>query len=397
MFWRMLLQLLRGSRGRLAVALVAVMSCAAVTSALLNLDLDIGRKLTREFRTLGANLVISPRRNAQNETGVADATSASSPNLMDAAAVLPAVERARTPDVVAAAPYLYMVAHAAAGTVARAAERVTATPVVVAGTWLDQQRYLDPTWKLEGNWVSSREDNQHCLVGRNVARQLGLVPGGRLVLTYLGRNASLEVAGVIDAGGTEDNQVFVNLPVAQDLSGLQGKIELVQLSVSGTSAGISQYVANLAQALPEFDVQPLRQVTEAEGRLLGRTQLLIVSMVALILVLTALCVLATMAALAWERREDVGLMKALGGSISRIVGLFLAEVGVLGAVGGFIGCLAGLALSEWMGERVFGTSITPRWETFPVTIGLMILVAMAGALPLRLLGKVKPAVILRGE
>ena len=62
MFGRLLLKLLRGSRGRLAVALVAVISCAAVTSALLNLDLDIERKLTREFRTLGANLVISPRQ-----------------------------------------------------------------------------------------------------------------------------------------------------------------------------------------------------------------------------------------------------------------------------------------------------------------------------------------------
>ena len=51
----------------------------------------------------------------------------------------------------------------------------------------------------------------------------------------------------------------------------------------------------------------------------------------------ALCVLATMAALAMERRADVGLMKALGGSIGRIVGLFLAEVGVLGAVGGCAG------------------------------------------------------------
>ncbi len=120
-------------------------------------------------------------------------------------------------------------------------------------------------------------------------------------------------------------------------------------------------------------------------------------MVVLILVLTALCVLATMAALAMERREDVGLMKALGGSISRIVGLFLAEVGVLGAVGGLIGCIAGVALAQWMGQRVFGTSITPRWDIFPLTIAMMVGVALAGALPLRLLGRVKPAVILRGE
>ena len=58
---------------------------------------------------------------------------------------------------------------------------------------------------------------------------------------------------------------------------------------------------------------------------------------------------------------------------------------------------AGFALSRWMGQRVFGTSITPRWEVFPLTVALMVAVAMAGALPLRLLGRVKPAVILRGE
>ena len=182
-----------------------------------------------------------------------------------------------------------------------------------------------------------------------------------------------------------------------NLRGPEGQIGLVQLSVQGTAAEISAYAARLAKALPQFEVRPIRQVTEAEGAMLGRIRLLIFSMVLLILVLTALCVLATMAALAMERREDVGLMKALGGSISRIVGLFLAEVGVLGAVGGLIGCVAGLALSHWMGERVFGAAIAARWEVFPLTVGLMVIVALAGALPLRLLGKVKPAVILRGE
>ena len=59
MFGRLLVKLLRGSRGRLSVALIAVISGAAVISALLNLDLDIERKLTQEFRLLGANLVIS--------------------------------------------------------------------------------------------------------------------------------------------------------------------------------------------------------------------------------------------------------------------------------------------------------------------------------------------------
>ena len=378
MFARLLWKLLRGSRGRLAVAIVALVSGGAVISALINLDLGVEHKLTQEFRTLGANLVVSPGQSAK----VGDA---GAPTLMNEDTVMRAIEQTRTSSVVAAAPYLYVVARAAN------------TPVVVAGTWLDETPKLAPAWKLEGEWVASRDDSARCLVGRNVARQFKLAPGAPVELKYLDRSARLTVVGVVDAGGAEDNQVFVNLPVAQDLAGKPGVIGLAQLSVTGSTQSIAEYAAQLAKALPQVEVQPIRQVTEAEGALLHRIQLLIVSMVALILILTALCVLATMAALAMERRADVGLMKALGGSIARVVGLFVAEVGVLGAAGGLIGCVAGVALSHWMGERVFGTSISARWEIFPLTVGLMVIVALAGALPLRLLGNVKPAVILRGE
>jgi len=396
MFWRILFQMLRGSRGRLAVALVALISGAAVISALINLDLDIGSKLTEEFRTLGANVVIAPRDvqagsqpNSQ-VTAKVDASSgadrnAEAPLLMNEADVLKQLGSVQLREVVAAAPYLYIVS------------RAEKTQVVVAGTWLDQALKLDPTWKLTGNWVASREDQTHCLVGSGVARQLHLAPGSSLELSYSGRVAQLRVAGVVNAGGADDNQIFMNLPVAQQLSGLSGRIGLVQLSVGGTAQNVTGVVATLANALPDYEVRAIRQVTEAEGSLLARLRLLMFSMVLLILVLTALCVLATMAALAIERREDVGLMKALGGSISRVVGLFLAEVGVLGAIGGVVGCVAGVALSIWMGQRVFATAISVRWEIFPLTIGLMIIVALAGAAPLRMLGKVKPAVIFRGE
>jgi putative ABC transport system permease protein len=380
MFWRLLLQLLRGSRGRLAVALLALASGAAVISALLNLDLDMERKLTQEFRSLGANVVIAPRRTP----GVAD-SAAMSGALMDQSEVLGAVENLHSPEVVAAAPMLYVVVQA------------RGSNVVLAGTWLDQIPKLAPSWKISGEGIRSREDATHCLVGRNVARQLHAVPGSPLELDYLGRTAQLTLAGVVDSGGAEDNQIFANLPVAQILAGLDRQIGLVQLSVAGNSKTIEALEQKLSQALPGLEVRPIRQVTEAEGSLLNRIRLLIVSMVILILALTALCVLATMAALAMERRSDVGLMKALGGSITRIVGIFLAEVGVLGALGGLLGCFAGVALSNWMGRRVFGAAISIRWEIFPLTIAMMVGVALAAAFPLRLLGKIKPAVILRGE
>lgn len=379
MFTRILWKLLRASRGRLVVALVALVSGAAVISALLNLQFDIEHKLTQEFRTLGANLVIAPARDAQMIGSPAESAA-----LMNQDAVLSQVERLRTQELVAAAPFLYVVA------------QVKDKPLVVAGTWLDEATKLAPTWKIAGTRIASREDGTSSLLGRNVAQQLNLAPGAQMELRYLDRRALLTVAGIVDAGGPEDNQVFVNLPVAQQLAGLTGQIGVMQLSINGTTKTIESYAQRLAANLPGFEVRPIRQVTEAEGELLNRIRLLILSMVLLILVLTGLCVLATMAALAMERREDVGLMKALGGSISRIVGLFLAEVGVLGALGGLVGCIVGIALSRWMGQRVFGAAVSARWEIFPLTVALMVGAALAGALPLRRLGSVKPAVILRG-
>jgi putative ABC transport system permease protein len=367
------------------VALVAIVSGAAVISALLNLDLDVGSKLSQEFRTLGANVVIAPRqpqRSTPGKTNVAGSPSA--PGLMDENAVVEQLKSVKTAQIVAA-PYLYVIS------------RADKTPVVVAGTWVDEAQRLSPTWKIEGNRVESRDDQVHALVGRNVARELHLATGGEIALDYLGRTAKLTVAGIVDSGDAEDNQVFVNLVVAQQLSNLDGQIGVVQLNVGGGSKNVADVAAKLAAALPDYDVHPIRQVAAAEGALLGRLRLLIFSMVALILVLTSLCVLATMAALAIERREDVGLMKALGGSISRVVGLFLAEVGVLGAVGGTIGCVVGMVLTRWMGHRVFEATISMRWEIIPLTIALMIAVALAGASPLRMLGNVKPAVIFRGE
>jgi putative ABC transport system permease protein len=378
MFWRLLWKLLRGSSGRLVVAILALVSGGMVISALLNLEFDIERKLTQEFRMLGANLVISPGHDTQIAGAVPSA-------LMNESDAFAAIQNLKDPAVVAAVPFLYIV------------ERADDMPVVVAGTKMEDLPKLEPSWRIEGQWTSSRDDQTPCVVGRNVAQQLHLALNSPLHLSYLGKTAQLTLVGIVDAGGAEDNQVFLQLPEVQSFAGLPGQIGLVQLSVRGTAKSISDYAARLATALPANEVRPIRQVTEAEGDLLNRIRLLIVSMVLLILVLTALCVLATMAALAMERRQDVGLMKALGGSIARIVALFMAEVGVLGAAGGFVGAILGIELSRWMGQRVFGTAISARWEIFPLTIALMVAVALAGALPLRLLGKVKPAVIFRGE
>jgi len=375
MFWRILWRLLYASRGRLALALLAVTCGAAICTALLNLDLDATDKLTREFRVLGPNIVVSPA-----ETG--DAAT------MDAGAA-ERIEQLRLPEVVSVAPYLYLSARAEAGE--------NQTPVIVAGTWFDDIHRLNSWWKVDGNWVTGRENRGECMIGEEAAVRLGLVPGQSLSVHYAGRETALKVAAVVTAGSSEDNQIFISLPQAQELGSLGSQASLIQINARGSASEVEEVIRRLSLALPGLQVRPLHQLAEAEGRLLDRIRGLLFATVLLILALTSLGVLATMAGLALERRHDVGLMKALGGSVRTIMRFFLAEATVIALAGGIVGFVGGILLSQWIGERVFSVSITPRLAVLPATLALMVLVSLAGALPLRLLGRVRPTDILRGE
>ncbi len=60
MFWRIVRRLLTANFGRLFLILLALGAGAAVTSALLNLQIDAKRRLTTEFRASGANVIVVP-------------------------------------------------------------------------------------------------------------------------------------------------------------------------------------------------------------------------------------------------------------------------------------------------------------------------------------------------
>ena len=385
MFVRLLWGILRSSRGRLIVALLALTSGAAVVAALLTLQADVQRKLSGEFRTLGANLIIQPPQALQTAVEIRSAAAGSFLDAGMVEKVAAAANSAAAGTVLA--PYLYTVA------------QVDSHPVVVSGTWLDAAPRLSPWWKLAaGNWIASRDDTAYCLVGRDAARTLGLRVGNEIRLETGDVSVPLRISGVIESGADEDDQIIVSLPVAQKLAGATGKISLISLrNVPGGVAQIESARRALAAAFPSAEVRPVRQVTEAQADLSSRLRLLIEGTVILISLLTLLCVLATMAALAVERRRDVALMRALGGSASRVVSLFLAEAGLLGAISGLAGYLMGIVLARWVGWRVFQAAVSPAWKILPLTVAVMTGIALAGALPLRLLAKTRPGAILRGE
>src|SRR5262249_54883830 len=212
-----------------------------------------------------------------------------------------------------------------------------------------------------------------------------------------GREEACRLDYIRSLGGIEDDQILVPLDLAQRLAGLPGRVSVFQIAATGTPAAIDRYIADLSQRLPEAEVRPLRQFTEAEGKIYNRISGLLTATVVLVLILTALCVMAGMTNAAMERKNDVGLMKAIGGATRRVLRFFVAEAALLGMTGGIVGAGAGMGLSMALGHAVFGVAARPRLIVYPVVVVLTVIVAIAGALPLRRLASIRPAAVFRGE
>jgi putative ABC transport system permease protein len=379
MFWRIVRRLITANYGRLFVILLALGAGAAITSALLNLQIDAKRRLTTEFRALGANVIVATR----------DANVNSGGDTLDESllAELP-TENAGKP--VPAVAFLYVI-----GAVAKTGE-IHHEAAVIAGTEGQGLTQVRPGRRMEYS-ADLEKDPLACEVGAKAAAQFKVDAGDSLDLRNQGREATCKVFAVVATGGAEDTQIFTNLFTAQALADLPGRISLVQLSVTGTPDSIDKFVATLSKRLPAADVHGIKQLAEAEGKLYNRISGLLSTTVVIVLFLTSLCVMAGMSNVAIERKNDVGLMKAIGGSVRRVVRLFLAEAILMGIVGGLIGSAFGIVGSIWLGKAVFGVAAQPRWIVYPVSVGITIIVSIASAFPLRRLASVRPANVFRGE
>ena len=376
MFWRIVRRLFAAQRGRLLVILLALGASAALTAALLNLQVDARDRLTKEFRVFGANIIVAPRDTKSSNAGVVTLDES-------------IVEKVRQslPLHASADSYLYLVASISSTS---SAQPVNA---VIAGQ--RTERIDQSSWKSA--IVTPRDNKSLCLVGVKAAQQLHLQPTDRLTL----KNDKVEqscISEIADAhGDAQDSQIVVNLDAAQRLASLPGKVSLIQISVAGTPREIRDYIVTLSQKIPDADVHGLRQFTDAEAKIYTRVSGLLTATTALVLALTGLCVMAAMTNVAMERKNDVGLMKAIGGATRRVLRLFLAEAALLGLAGGLVGAAAGLVLSIWLGKTVFGVAARPRLIVYPVSVALTILVAIVSSYPLRRLANISPASVFRGE
>jgi putative ABC transport system permease protein len=382
MFWRIIRRLFGANPGRLFVMLLALGAGAAVTAALLNLQVDANRRLTSEFRAFGPNVLVLPQNSSplRTETLPESIVHSVPVNLQSGRVVV--------------SSRLYLVARLSP------AGAVESFSAVVAGTnplaFLAATVSSSPNPSVTPN-VAPPITGHGCVLGTNVARQLNAQQDADFTLTNADRREICHVASFYQTGGPEDDRVTIGLRAAQRLADLPGRISAIELTVPGTPSEVQAYIKDLQRVLPDADVRPIRQFTEAQAKIYDRISGLLTATVGIVLVLTSLCVMTAMTNVAMERKMDVGLMKAIGGSMRRVLRLFLVEAALLGLAGGVIGAAAGIFLSIGLGKAVFGVAARPRLIVYPVAVALTVIVAILSAYPLRRLASIRPASVFRGE
>jgi len=419
MFLRLVFESFWRQKRRKALAGAAVMLGVSVATAMIAVATDIGDKISRELRSYGANLLVTPQQDSLDlEIGGVNLKPPGDGSYLNESDLPKIRGTFWHNNIVGFAPMLpVQVELGLKGLDQRTLVGTYFLKKLSLGkeSFLTGVRVTHPWWTVEGAWPE--DDSEDVLVGERLAREAGLRVGETIPIA----GQPHRISGILSAGGAEDEQIVAPLGLAQQILGRRGAVRRLYVSAltkpQDALAGrdprtmnpelferwyCSPYVQSIAyqlqEAIPDSHAEPIRQVAQNEGAVLARIKGLMLWITAAALVASALAVSAAMATAIFERRREVGLMKALGARNALIAALFFTEATLLALLGGGVGFLGGAILARQIGRSIFNAEITVEPVLLPVILGIAVIVTFAGsAMAIRHAVKSDPVYALRGE
>jgi len=420
MFARLLYESFRRQKRRKLLAGIAITLGVAVATAMIAVATDIGDKISRELRSYGANLLVTPQEDTLDvEIGGLNLKPPSDGSFLDEADLPKIKGMFWRNNIVGFSPML-----PATVTGGEAGPNTTApilcTYFAKTVTFGKEEfttgvRNTHPWWKVHGEWPA--DDSQDVLLGEHLASKLNKHADDSLVIA----GQPHRISGILSTGGGEDEEIVAPLALAQHILARPGAVRRVYLSALTKPEDAlarrdpktmnpemfdrwycSPYVQSIAyqlqETIPHSHAEQIRQVAQNEGTVLSRIKGLMLLVTLAALFASALAVSAAMATAIFERRREVGLMKALGAGNLEVAALFFAESALLALLGGGAGYLIGTQLAHLIGRSIFDASITIQPVLLPVILAIAIIVTFAGsAAAIRRAVQFDPVFALRGD
>ncbi len=428
MFFRMIKgTLLRQWKKMLMIAFTIALG-ASLAAAMLSVMFDVGDKVNQELKTYGANITVVPKSaSVLNELYEVEGGEGTGAYLReDELGKIKTIFWAF--NIVDYAPFVTV-----SGTLDDGSD------ITVVGSWFNHHMEL-PTgeqldagiaslrswWEIEsGEWLNEQSGNAEdsAMLGTTLAKKLNLSVGDTIHIKGSDGETSFRIAGIFDAGGEEDDQIFAPLNAVQSLANLDGCIDSIEVSALTTpdnelaeraakdpkSLTVSQYEIwyctayassicyQIQEVITDSVASPVRQVADSEGAIMEKTQLLMILITILSMIGAALGICNLVTASVMERSSEIGLMKAIGAQNGAISGLVLTEIFITAIFGGIIGFFAGFGFAQIIGHTVFGSAISMKPVVIPIVAILVVLVTLAGSIPaIKMLLRLRPAEVLHG-
>src|ERR1700734_3422075 len=356
MFVRLVYESFRRQKRRKLLAGAAIALGVTVAPAMIAVATDIGDKINRELRTIGANLLVTPQEDTLDvEIGGVNLKPPSDGAFLNEADLPKIKSTFWHNNITGFAPMLPVNV-----TLQRDGK---AENLTLLGTYFAKEISFGkeefktgvgtphPWWRVSGAWPE--DSSRDVLLGERLAASLSAKAGDEITLS--GRR--LQVSGILNTGGSEDDEVVAPIALAQEILGKPGAVKRVYVSAltkpedalarrdpKSLSGAIydrwycSPYPQSIAfqlqEAIPNSHAEQIRQVAQNEGAVLRRIEGLIFLVTLAALFASALAVSAAMATAIFERRAEVGLMKALGAGRFAVASIFFAEATLLALLGG---------------------------------------------------------------
>lgn len=429
MFFTMLWGAVFRRRSRAMMAVIASLVGAATLFCLASVCVAVPQQMNEEMRAYGANLIVTPASATGKSQGIDTAT------VRNVTALIGAGHSVKS------AAYRYE------------SVRINSAPYTIAGVDVKAVRALNRHWNVTGDWPGS--DN--VMVGRDVADALGVKVGSRVTIGYRAADASasasssasaksdsdestetaessaqgtqstqttqgeqttqatengrvssdimdnngteFRIAGIVDTGGNEDSIIYATTADVSKLAGHERGADVVEYSVNAMGDELNAIVNRINKNTnTAVKAQTVTRITSSDTRIIAMLQTLfwIVSLV--VLVLTLVGVGTTISSIVSQRRNEIGLRKALGAD-SRAIGVeFYVESGIYGLIGGLLGTAIGYVLARVLCSTVFGRALGLNWLLGAGSLLLSVAIAVIASIPpVRRATRIDPAIVLREE
>jgi len=195
-------------------------------------------------------------------------------------------------------------------------------------------------------------------VGHRIAESLAIQKGDVIVLN----DKELKVERCLaESGGADDMRIQCSLGDAQAILGLPGQISQIK-AVDCLCFAKGDPVAVLREeigvVLPEAQVFQAKPLANARAKQRQMVQNLFAVMLPFVLGACGVWIGVLAVTNVRDRRQEIGLLRALGYDTGGILRLFLGKAGLVGLFGAAIGFLVGTGLGLQFGPRIF--EITAR-------------------------------------